>query len=118
MNSFNGNGGELDGIWLDASSSSSSSSSSISSSRSNHLIQQNHIQNKNIVHNNNNNNQQNTPGFVLVETNGIHVKFTEVPKIRKWGTTEALLIGGKLRYADFRDRASPLLYPSSSSSSS
>jgi len=50
-------------------------------------------------------------GLIHVESNGIQIKFTEVPILRKWGTTEALLIGGKLRYADFRDKTSPLYYP-------
>lgn len=58
-------------------------------------------------------------GFIHVESNGIHIKFTEVPKMRQWGTTEALLIGGKLRYADFRDHTSPHLYtPASTSATS
>lgn len=57
-------------------------------------------------------------GFIHIESNGIHIKFTEVPTMRQWGTTEALLIGGKLRYADFRDITSLHHYTPSSSSSS
>jgi hypothetical protein len=44
-------------------------------------------------------------GKILVETDGRRITMTEVPTPRRWGTTEALLIGDTLRFADFRHLA-------------